>query len=158
MINPIFKPLVRFAFPSFVFAMSCWIVALGLPIFVIGCGAASATSVPVMGTVTIDGEPVKSAKIKFISRDDEKLEAVAMVTDGNFEFTGVNGPIEGEHDVLIYYSPPDFEELQEMIKQDRDKGMLSSDIPQAYAQAGVLTATISATKVEAMNFALTSDR
>ena len=75
-INPIFKP--RYDLHSIVrFYDVVWTVALGLPIFVIAVGA-SATSVPVMGTVTIDGEPVKSAKIKFISRDDEKLEAVAM--------------------------------------------------------------------------------
>ena len=137
------------------FEISWWSLAILLPVSLVGCGAGgNKDGLPVHGSVMIEGEPVKSAKIKFVARGETKSEATTAVVNGKFEFAAGYGPAAGEHDVLIYYSPPDFEELQATIQEGQDEGMFSSELPEAYARAGLLVASVSTDATNPIEFSL----
>lgn len=61
-----------------------------------GCGARGPQRVSVAGTVTVDGQPLKSGTVQFIPTSQTKgPSASAMVTNGQFKLNSSDGPLAG---------------------------------------------------------------
>ena len=84
--------------------MNARFLILSFLILAYGCSGSdlSYDKAAVHGTVTVNGEPLSSGKIRFIPLVDtvSKL-TVADIVDGNYEFDAENGPGVGEHRVEI---------------------------------------------------------
>ena len=80
--------------------MNARFLILSFLILAYGCSGSdlSYDKAAVHGTVTVNGEPLSSGKIRFIPLVDtvSKL-TVADIVDGNYEFDAENGPGVGEH-------------------------------------------------------------
>ncbi len=66
-------------------------------LLLVGCGDQGGSRIPprymVSGTVTLDGEPLKSGSIRFSSPEDASLgiSSGGDVVDGNYEFMAIPG-------------------------------------------------------------------
>jgi hypothetical protein len=56
----------------------------GLSLALVGCGD-SIETVPVKGNVTVDGEPVPSGSISFVSKDGSAVTGGGVITNGAYE-------------------------------------------------------------------------
>jgi hypothetical protein len=59
-----------------------WLIALGA-VSLAGCSADSGKGT-ISGTVTLDGQPLKSGVIRFVPADGQTATAEATITDGEF--------------------------------------------------------------------------
>jgi hypothetical protein len=68
---------------------------------VVGCesSVAQPTRGPLSGTVTLDGKPVASGKVRLIALDTDGVNVLAPVTDGKFNLTAEEGPAKGKYRV-----------------------------------------------------------
>src|SRR5438132_10117593 len=70
-----------------------------------GCGGAGdqLPREPVSGTVTFDGQPLKSGTIRFVPvQTKEGIDSGGMVTDGRFAVPRQEGPVPGNYKVMIF--------------------------------------------------------
>lgn len=77
------------------------VAALGL-VLSVGCGGGP--TVPVSGTVTLDGEPLEGATVIFTPQDDGRPSAARTDSEGRYELTfsrDARGALPGKHVVTI---------------------------------------------------------
>lgn len=105
------------------FDLDCWILSLCLLMALLpgGCGVGSdgPRRLPVSGHVEREGVAVEEASINFLPADGTTgPSAVTGITDGEYKFTGQNGPTAGKYRVLIQLPPP-----KRNRKQDAETGI-----------------------------------
>jgi hypothetical protein len=74
------------------------VVAMG-----VGCGGPA--TVPVTGTVTLDGEPVDGASVMFVAEGEGRPASGTTDGSGNFTlttFTGGDGALPGSYKVTVF--------------------------------------------------------
>ncbi len=83
-------------------------VLVGLALFTVGlagCSDSGPATVPVNGTLTIDGQPANNLSITFSPVDQSLPTATGTVTDGSFElFCGIEGApgaVPGKYKVVL---------------------------------------------------------
>lgn len=92
------------------------LVALGclaFSMFLVGCGADLPATVPVTGTVTLDGNPIEGASVNFLSVEGNIT--ASGVTDASGKFTVktivgdqmVDGAVVGKHQVAVVKTESD---------------------------------------------------
>ena len=70
-----------------------------------GCGGAIDTlpREPISGTVTFEGEPLKSGSIQFLpDKTKEGITSGGVITDGRFDVAQAEGPVPGQYKVIIF--------------------------------------------------------
>src|SRR5262249_4550121 len=69
-----------------------------------GCGAGDdLPREPISGTVTFNGEPVKSGTIQFVPMaSKEGVSSGGIITNGSFRVAREDGPIPGTYSVMIF--------------------------------------------------------
>ena len=70
-----------------------------------GCGGAIDTlpRQPISGTVTFEGEPLKSGSIQFVpDKTKEGITSGGVITDGRFDVAQADGPVPGQYKVIIF--------------------------------------------------------
>lgn len=81
---------------------------------IVGCGPPGPKTVPVQGTLTIDGKPADGVMITLAPIDTSMALATGRATNGSFElFTGVQGApgaVPGKYKVVLAVSPSSNEE------------------------------------------------
>jgi hypothetical protein len=71
----------------------------------LGCGGAedNLPREPIAGTVTFNGEPLKSGTIQFVPMaGKDGVSSGGMITDGSFRVNRDVGPIPGKYNVMIF--------------------------------------------------------
>jgi hypothetical protein len=71
----------------------------------VGCGGAedNLPREPIAGTVTFNGEPLKSGTIQFVPMAGKAgVSSGGMITDGGFQVSRDVGPIPGTYSVMIF--------------------------------------------------------
>src|SRR5262245_6767445 len=71
----------------------------------VGCGGAedNLPREPIAGTVTFNGEPLKSGTIQFVPMaGKDGVSSGGMITDGSFRVNRDDGPIPGKYSVMIF--------------------------------------------------------
>ncbi|HVJ66746.1 MAG TPA: hypothetical protein VM510_02110 [Caulifigura sp.] len=132
-----------------------------------GCGAARPESPPrysVSGTVTIDGQPLESAVIRFIPLPEViGPKASVAITAGTFEIPADSGPVAGRHRVEIESSdhggvaPDDETSLKELAAGKR-KPVKPGKIPVIYNTRSTLQRTIQSDFANRFEFTLVTRR
>ena len=114
----------------------------------------------VQGKVTLDGQPLKDARIIFISRDEkEEVVSIAPIQNGEFKIPPSKGPVAGMALVKIESDTIEVEEY-EHLRDNNPKKSVNFErvkIPARYNTKSELVAdigTISADNV--VSFSLTS--
>jgi hypothetical protein len=87
------------------------LMLVAVALTVAGCGKKSSRQVPVVGTVTLDGDPVGGALVVFMPTEDSPGQGGFARTgpDGKFEIKHeLNGPglVPGTYKVTVGGSPP----------------------------------------------------
>ncbi|QDU75561.1 hypothetical protein Pan97_25940 [Bremerella volcania] len=59
-------------------------IVCSIPLF-LGCGGPASTTVPISGTVSVEGQPVEGGLITFLSVDGETQAAGAPIKDGAYQ-------------------------------------------------------------------------
>ncbi len=95
------------------------LVAVVAAVAFAGCGGGSVSTVPVSGTVTLDGKPLAGATVNFATKDF----AAQGKTDSKGKFTLVQGAQPGANAVFISKIEGDFEEKPE---EGLDRGQLEA--------------------------------
>ena len=114
-------------------------IALALLVVLSGCGREK--TVPVSGTVTLDGEPIGPGTIIFTPTTEGALSAMGSFgTDGRYQlstFDPNDGAVLGSHRVIIQASSSSESEFG-------DEEIIDSNIPLLYAdpQQSGLTAEV----------------
>ncbi|WP_435016479.1 hypothetical protein TA3x_004045 [Tundrisphaera sp. TA3] len=112
----------------------------------------------VSGKVTLDGQPLDSAVIQFISTDPNSQGGTSgPIKAGAYEFGTDRGPVAGSYKVAISSVEPTVEEAEppppgEVPKPKPDR------IPKKYNVQTTLTAEIKAGESNAIDFALDSKK
>lgn len=77
-------------------------MGLGILIILSGCGDANPLGrKAISGQVTLDGVPVKSGSVSFVSLSEEGVGSGAVITDGTFSIPAAKGLPPGEYMVRI---------------------------------------------------------
>ncbi len=132
--------------------------------FAVGCGGAGddprGQRVPVKGTVTLDGAPLSAGRIILETNQGEgEVKAVAMIENGEFEFTEMNGPLPGAATVRVFAREPELEELEAARRGDSEasKKLAVTPIPPRYNSQSQIQAEISGDgEMPPLSFALTT--
>lgn len=144
----------------------CSILTLTVHGSIIGCGGPEGPlRVSAMGTVTLDGVPLKSGQIRFIPVQVEQGPAAAtLIQDGAFEFEDDRGPVLGEHRVEIEatdfqgFEIDDEEAFGQRAEKTRGVGIPQNPVPKAYNVHSTLKETVSANGPNSFLFDLKSSR
>ncbi len=132
-------------------------------VWVTGCGSKPGPArVPVAGTVSLDGEPVKAGCIRFIPTDATKgPAAVAIIKEGSYELGKTDGPVAGTLRVEI--EATDFQEFElddekaYAARAVKGKSPLKKNpIPPLYNRNSTLTAQLTAEGNRTLDFPLSS--
>lgn len=112
----------------------CFVFGSALGVVLAGCGGSGSKldSIPVKGKVTLDGQPVKNARVRFIPDSADKGRSAIGDTDANGAFKlstvrAADGIIPGAYKV-------DVSSLETVTTESKDKGQLeaASEIPAKY--------------------------
>ena len=101
-----------------------------------GCGGSSdgLPREPISGSVTFDGQPLKSGSIRFVPVQTKEGTATGgMIADGRFDVARDDGPVPGSYQVMIFAGG----ESQAAAKPDPSEPAgpgLKSAIPQKSAR------------------------
>jgi len=121
-----------------------WLPVLLATVLLTGCGGGEFDTTAVSGTVTFDGQPVTSGRIRFVPQGDSTITGKPaqgeVQPDGTFVLTTYDegdGAVVGRH--RVYYAPPESLETSETEELDangepKPKKSTSSKIP--FANAG----------------------
>lgn len=127
-----------------------------------GCGYSGPPRVPVRGAIQFKNEMLKSGRISFTPIDGSKgPTAVAVVTEGFYDFNATNGPVVGKHKIQIEAMiDPGFamDDEAAYANQIREKGgapiLPQQPIPAEYNQRSTLTVEVSPTGEKKLDFSL----
>jgi hypothetical protein len=149
--------------------MSCSQMArLAAVLLLSGCGTNAATSferVAVQGKVTLDGQPLSDASIRFLPAANTVGPKVTLpVREGIFQADHEQGPVAGLHRVEIVLTDAqehahDDEQAWEKMKSERAIRKQRPGLPAIYNERSTLTATITprmASDVQSLEYALKS--
>jgi hypothetical protein len=107
----------------------------------------------VSGSVTLDGHPVQNATIIFTPQGPG-LAAAALIDDGKFVLSEMDGPTPGEHRVRIN---PNEAELELASPVELAQAARRPKIPKAYQTDGQLKAKVTGQAQQPLSFELTSN-
>lgn len=132
---------------------------------VAGCGG-DAVELPraaVHGTVTLDGQPLQDAVIRFIPTGETKGPATSVsIVDGQFEANEQVGPIVGQHRIEIQSNDDGgfaFDDEQALEKLNRNPQRIQVQaIPGSYNINSVLEETVEAGEENGYKFELRSPK
>lgn len=117
-----------------------------------GCSPAGPERFAVHGKVTMDGQPVSEASIIFTPLG-KGLAAAAVIENGQYKLSAVDGPSQGEFRVQI--NPGEIE-IEQAESEELPRANKRPRIPLPYQQ-GKLTATITGEPEQVLDFLLTPD-
>lgn len=120
---------------------------------IMGCGSDAPSTVPVTGTVMLDGKPVEGATVNFLSEGTNIAASGKTNAEGKFAMktivgsTSVDGAVVGSHGVSVVKtetkstedSPDDLEATKKMMEQMATNPAITSDfkpkalIPEKYS-------------------------
>ncbi|MFO7907481.1 MAG: hypothetical protein R6U98_32840 [Pirellulaceae bacterium] len=137
-----------------------WVGTLSvLALTLAGCGASSVETVPVSGTVTVDGEPAESIMVNFQPAEGTTGPGSVGVTsaDGTYSLETVGsdskpGAVVGKHTVSLAYKDPD-EDSTVDYQPDPDEPPVMLP-PEAYDQS--ITFEVPAEGTDSADFDLES--
>jgi len=118
-----------------------------------GCAPRGPQRVAVSGSVTLDGLPVHNATIIFTPQGPG-LAAAAMIENGKYGLSDLDGPTPGEHQVRI--NPNDVE-LELASPSEPPQAARRPKIPRVYQTDGLLKATVTGQSRQPLSFELTSN-
>ncbi len=121
----------------------------------VGCdGRWSLPRIAAVGTVTLDGQPLRSGKLVLQPTREGLPSATADVVDGQFQFTPEDGPAVGSYRVRFEPNYVEFEQFRENPRSlpSPKKPMIA----QRFADFGSLTVTVTPAGIEPNTFALQS--
>ncbi len=111
------------------------LVMLGVMMSVTGCGGGNDSglnTVPVTGTVMMDGSPVEGAKVAFIPKEGGQGAVGMTDAQGKFSLMTVDpddGAVPGSYTVTVFKS-----ESAQSMPADADRANMSGEEARAYAQ------------------------
>jgi predicted small lipoprotein YifL len=83
-------------------------IALALLALIAGCGRSGPQIAPVHGRITLDGQPLSGADVRFQPDGPERPSVGRTGSDGSYELMfkrGQPGAVVGQHTVQIWVSP-----------------------------------------------------
>ena len=107
-VNHIFLP-VEFLTMNRSLAIGC----LSVSLFILGCGPDLPSTIPVTGTITLDGKPVEGATVNFLSEEGSVTASGTTDASGKYSlktFVGdqyVDGAVIGKHLVAVVKTESD---------------------------------------------------
>jgi hypothetical protein len=117
-----------------------WVVLVGV-VLTAGCGS---QTVPVKGTVTVNGKPLANASVQFLNQDGGKDARGFTNADGEFELTTFqpkDGAMPGQYKITVTYSEPVkvepspyAEDVQKAMQQAGASAKPGLTIPPKYSQ------------------------
>lgn len=122
-----------------------------LVVLLVGCGPRPLVPVPVKGTVTLDGKPLKEGQVSFITPG--QVPEIVPVVDGNF--SGVVKPGEKRIEIAAYRPvriPPDVPASLRPLME----GGKENYLPARYHRDSTLTETVRDQGDSEFQFTLTS--
>lgn len=147
---------------------------------IVGCGSDVPSTVPVTGTVTLDGKPVEGATVNFLSKDTNIAASGKTDAEGKFAMKtlvgskSVDGVVVGNHGVAVVKTeaetagdaPDDLEATKQMMEQMAENPAITSDfkpkalIPEKYNNPTMsqLSALVTDSGPNDFVLELTSDR
>lgn len=139
-------------------------LAIPLMIGIVGCGGAAHDDLPrraISGTVTFDGQPLKTGFIQFHpATATEGMAAGGEIIDGRFDIPRDKGPVPGSYKVQINsldeVPPPavDADQMPGEIQIPDRRTVSSRPIPPRYNAHTELTAVVSPDKENTYKFDL----
>ncbi len=136
---------------------------MGIAVAVAGCGSAPESTfdrVAVSGTVTLDGQPLENAVIRFVPFPEVSgPKASVAVTSGRFEIPAAAGPVAGRHRVEIESTDhggiePDDEAALAELAAGKRKLAKPVKIPAIYNTRSTLERTLAADSANQFEFQL----
>ncbi len=129
-----------FSFPNAVGRIALGLCGLACIVPLCGCGDGCPQRVEVMGTVTIDGQPLERGAILFAPLDGTHgPKAAAEIVDGRFHLKADEGPPEGRLLVRITSDrPPAYLGPYDQSTRPADSGVSQPRIPSWYNTASRL--------------------
>ena len=121
-----------------------------VPVLLIaGCSSGGPSTVPVKGTLTIDGQPANNITITFSPLDASLEAATGTVTNGQFElFSGVEGKpgaVPGKYKIVLAATAGSLDDAMKMMQSSEGGGPPTGDptakankapFPDKYLSAG----------------------
>ena len=141
--------------------------AMALGTAICGCGGKSPDARPriaVTGTITLDGQPLDNAVIRFVPLAEVNgPKASVAVTAGRFELPSESGPVAGRHRVEIESTDhggiaPDDETALAEVASGKRKPAKTVKIPAIYNARSTLERTIQADFTNQFEFTLVTKR
>jgi|EndMetStandDraft_5_1072996.scaffolds.fasta_scaffold81103_2 hypothetical protein len=141
--------------------------AMVLGIAICGCGGGPPDAQPriaVSGTITLDGQPLNNAVIRFVPLAEVKgPKASVAVTAGRFDLPAYAGPVAGPHRVEIESTDhggiePDDETALAEVAAGKRKPSKTAKIPAIYNSRSTLERTIQADSPNQFEFTLVTKR
>jgi len=131
------------------------LITTGLFVFTAGCGTqpGSAERGAVSGYISIDGSPVESAHIVFVSEDREPVvKARGFISRGTFSIAAQNGPAVGKNSIAIVPAAMELEAFEAGRKGDRTAAYspIIVEIPKVYQdpKSSELTANVTSSETD----------
>lgn len=122
------------------FPLPCWLLVV--PIAFVGCGGGDMpTTVPVTGTVTLDGTPVDGATVNLMSDTDNRLASGKTDASGKFTLQTIigsqtaPGAVVGGHGVAVLKSESGGQKTEDpkaMMEQMTTNPAITSDFKPKY--------------------------
>ncbi len=114
--------------------MAClWSVA-------VGCMDGQPDRIAIVGTVTLDGEPVQDATLILTPKGAAGRAAAVAIVGGQFALPQTQGVIAGDYRIQINPNGPDFEDL---VASGSTQAIRKPKIPARFQRVGALEACIS---------------
>lgn len=141
-----------------IFPISSWIVLSGI-ICICGCGPDSPRR-EVHGTVTFDGKPLAAGLIQFESLPNQpSCNESASIQNGAYTVTGLGGLLPGKYQVRITAVDASVPKPAENVMpgtpaEEKKLSPTSKNLPAKYNTRSELTAEVSSTQSEPINFDL----
>lgn len=123
-----------------------------------GCGSdPRGERVAVNGSVTLDGEPLSSARIVFVSADGKQtLKSTGLIQNGQFSIPETSGPLAGRMRVEIHADTMDLEEFMQTQTKSRRPSFVAVRIPKKYNVDSTLFADVKQDGPNSFQFALSN--
>jgi hypothetical protein len=121
-------------------------VIVGL-IAIVGCGGEVDPTLPVSGTVTLNGKPVQHGDIEFGGKVQNGLRRGAMIVNGKYQTAPMQGLVPGEYIVRIFSVPVQANSANsEALPGDEELGPAASRdlIPPEYNMRSKQSVTVTA--------------
>jgi len=136
---------------------------MALTVAALGCGGGTPDDQPrvaVKGTVTLDGQPLDNAVIRFVPLPEVNgPKASVAISEGRFELPAVAGPVVGRHRIEIESTDhggiaPDDEAALAELAAGKRKLAKPVKIPAIYNARSTLERTIQADSPNEFDFTL----